>query len=214
MNFLSHFYFHQADSHHYNCGLVLPDLVKNFCQSRLTLQKDYQNETKNALKFGSEQHQEADRVFHNSDYFNTATQAFASLTNQNAQWPRKWFLNHLLVEILLDRVLMDNNHGLCASFYDNLSKVQMPETIEFIQESGVVNSNSFEEKYKRFVNFPFIFDYQHNEKIIFALSRVYQKVGINYQWTESDKALLLKNLPKMIEITKDLLPNLNEILKN
>jgi hypothetical protein len=213
MNFLSHFYFHQEENHHYNCGLVLPDLVKNFCQARLILQADYKNDIKNALKSGSEQHQTADKIFHNSEFFNQANVAFASILNHHGNWPRKWFLNHLLVEILLDRALMDENPTLCETFYNHLNQVKLPLTIEFLKESGVKQAHSFDDKFKRFVNFPFIFDYQHNEKIIFALSRVYQKVGIEYEWTSTDKEVLLGHLPSLLEICKDMMPTLRDTLK-
>ena len=112
------------------------------------------------------------------------------------------------MEILLDRVLMDEHDGLCVQFYQDLSLVNLEEICLFLKMIGLPNPQNFQIGFERFVNSKFIFEYQHNEKICFALNRVYQKVGIDYEWTNEDNVLLQKKLPEILYFIKE---NLNDL---
>jgi hypothetical protein len=203
MNFLSHYFFHQQDSYHFNFGLVLPDLVRHFSKTHLSLLPDYNHPHKNEIKNGSHYHFQGDKLFHQSDFFNEMTLVLKEKLDEKAQWPRKWFLNHLLIEMTLDRALMEEYPDLCQQFYSDLSRVEDDLIHSFLIDSGVTNTRDFIEKHKRFVNFPFIFDYLHNEKLIYALGMVYKRVGIHYEWQSQDHDLLQNALPEIIEIAKN-----------
>lgn len=191
----------------------MPDLVRNFCKERLKLKPYYPNPAFESLKNGSLAHIEADRIFHQSSFFAKAEAYISQHLDLQANWPRKWFLNHLLVEIALDRALMDMNPGLCQDFYDELGSCDPKLIAEFLKESEVVKYEQFTASYSRFVSFAFIFDYQYNEKIVFALSRVYQRSGIEYKWTENDKDTIVRQLPGIITTVQSLIPALKDELK-
>jgi hypothetical protein len=117
------------------------------------------------------------------------------------------------MEILLDRVLMDKHEKLCEQFYYDLSCVNIEEIGVFLKMIGLSNPQNFQIGFERFVNSKFIFEYQHNEKICFALNKVYQKVGINYEWTNEDNLLIQNKLPEILEFLKGKLDDLSNELK-
>ncbi len=192
MNFLSHYYFDKSNDVYYNVGLVLPDLCRTFCKGSLQLDKTFDTPEFNALKNGSIQHLRKDKVFHQSVYFKETQKAVSDIIDNEAQWPRKWFLNHILVEIMLDRVLMDMHPTLCKAFYTDMQAADTKIIESFLEVCGVSDYAEFGHQFVKFNEYQFIFNYLHNEKLIIALSKVYQKVGIKYEWGEADKMLLNK----------------------
>jgi len=156
---------------------------------------------------------EADRIFHQSSFFKTAESYISKHLDPTARWPRKWFLNHLMVEIALDRALMDMDPALCQDFYDQLGNCDPEHLAQFLKESYISNYEQFAVSYTRFVNFAFIFDYAYNEKIVIALNRVYQRSGIEYEWTENDRNMIVEQLPGIISAVKSLIPGLADELK-
>jgi len=198
MNFLSHYYFYRSDDPYYNTGLVLPDLVKNFCKAHLRPGNNFVNPAFSALSEGSLMHLEADRKFHNSSFFHETLALTSGLLDASCGWPRKWFLNHLLCEILIDRVLIDRHETLCADFYRQLENTDANKIALFLKLSGVLNYQNFAPGLERFVSIRFIFEYLHNEKIVLALNRVYQRLGIAYNWTQEDQTLLLSQIPEIL----------------
>lgn len=199
MNFLSHYYFYRKDNPYYNTGLVLPDLVKAFCKNRLHPAESYVRPDFNQLGRGCRTHLESDSLFHNSEFFRNVNEYIGTLLNESGKWPRKWFLNHLLTEILLDRVLMDSEPELCPEFYHQLSLTDTRQIELFLNLSSVPNPQQYTSGFKKFMELRFMFDYQHNEKIILALTRVYARLDINYHFKESDNDLLIKHIPKIIQ---------------
>lgn len=213
MNFLSHFFFYKKEDPYFNTGLVLPDLVKSFCKTHLKPKDSYTRPSFQALNNGTKLHLEVDKKFHNSNFFKISTAFISNILDSEANWPRKWFLNHLLTEILMDRVLMDKHENLCNEFYSQLKSVETPQIELYLKLSGVHNYQNFTPGFTRFVDFQFIFDYKHNEKLIFALNRVYKRTGIEYQWTIEDEKLLLKNIPIIIDYLDMHLGSLIEEIK-
>ncbi|MBL7837729.1 MAG: hypothetical protein JNM67_09445 [Bacteroidetes bacterium] len=195
MNFIAHYYFYRQDDKYYNLGLVLPDLVKNFCKTHLRPVKKFQHPQLNALNKGSLMHLDSDKRFHNSTFFRQCEDLCGYLLDGKANWPRKFFLNHLLCEILLDRVIIERDTNIVKNFYQDLSEVNHEQVELFLKLNEINNYQNFTAALQRFVNAAFIFDYMHNEKIILALGRVYARLGIQYNWTEQDKEHLMEHIP-------------------
>ncbi|MDI1233039.1 MAG: hypothetical protein PSX81_02025 [bacterium] len=218
MNFLAHYFFDRTDNIYHNVGLVLPDLSRNFCKGHLNLKQEFEGADFNALKSGSLKHLAKDKIFHQSVFFKEAQKSVSLLLDHEAQWPRKWFLNHVLTEIMLDRVLMDANPQLCSDFYRDLGEADPDVIVSFLEKGGVVNAQLFKERYLKFLEYQFIFNYLHNEKLIIALSRLYLKVGIQYEWQKADEDLLNRHFvaildtiaPQIDYLTKELKLNIDE----
>lgn len=199
MNFIAHFHFYRNDDPHYNLGLILPDLVKTFCKTHLKPGEKFINRALQGLNEGSKMHLLSDKKFHNSQTFSHCLDFVSDTLDSDAKWPRKWFLNHLLTEIMLDRVIMDKHPEICDEFYGELKKANRSKTELYLKMCNIPNYTNFSEGLTRFIDFPFLQEYRHNEKIIFALNRVYSRLGIAYEWTEEDKNLLLKNMDDMLK---------------
>lgn len=213
MNFLAHYFFDRTDNIYHNTGLVLPDLSRNFCKGHLQLKRDFDDHHFNALKTGSLKHMEMDRIFHNSVFFKDAVHEISQLLDKEAQWPRKWFLNHVLSEIMLDRAIMDEHPHICPAFYSDLSLTD-PQVIEsFLMHNGVENHHLFGERFLKFQEYQFIFNYQHNEKLIIALSRLYLRVGIQYEWQKADEDLLNHHFVAILDIIQSKVEYLKKELK-
>jgi len=213
MNFIAHYHFYKSDDCYYNLGLVLPDLVKSFCKTHLKPSEPLVHPSLNNLNQGSIVHLNADKLFHNSFYFTTCEKHLSEIADTKAQWPRKWFLNHLLCEILLDRIIIDQYPNIVEQFYKDLKSVNTEQVALYLKKTGVNNPQNFNEGLDRFVSAQFIFDYINNEKIILALSRVYRRLGIDYEWTEVDKALLLEIIPIQLQFMKQGYEHLKSELK-
>lgn len=218
MNFLAHYFFDRTDDIYHNVGLILPDLSRNFCKGHLNLKQDFEGNTFNALKAGSLKHLAKDKLFHQSEFFKNAQKSVSELLDKEALWPRKWFLNHVLTEIMLDRVLMDAHPQLCSDFYRDLGEADPDIITNFLKQGGVLNQHLFKERYLKFLEHQFIFNYLHNEKLIIALSRLYLKVGIQYAWQKADEDLLNRHFVAILDIiapqvdylTKELKLNIDE----
>lgn len=200
MNFLAHHYFYGKDNPNFSLGVILPDLVKNFCSERLVLNINTVPEY-NDFYTGCQAHFEADAVFHNSNYFLDMNEYMKTLLIA-PKWPRTWFFNHIFTEIILDRALMEENEALCKNFYDQLKTVDLQKLKGFLISQKVKNHEKFESGFQRFIKNQFIFDYLYNEKLIFALSMVYKKVGVDYSWTKADEIQILNAIPLAIEAAK------------
>lgn len=198
MNFIAHYHFQRNGDLHYNLGLVLPDLVKNFCKEHIKPGKPFVNPTLNAIRNGCDRHLEDDKIFHQSNFFKTCEHHLKELFGDLPKWPRKWFFNHLLIEILLDRCIMEMEPNVCNDFYEDLKNVNIEKTELFLKMSSIPNYQNFNPGFQRFVSMQFIFEYMHNERIFLALGRVYSRLGIEYEWTDYDKQLLLETIPKML----------------
>ena len=213
MNFLAHYFFDRTDNIYYNVGLILPDLSRNFRKGHLNLKQDFSSENFTALKQGSLSHLAQDKIFHQSVFFKNAQQKVSSLLDKEALWPRKWFLNHVLTEIMLDRALMDAHPGLCEDFYRDLELADPDIIADFLKAGGVINYHHFKESYLKFVQHQFIFSYQHNEKLIIALSRLYLKVGIQYEWQKADEDLLNRQFVVILDTIASQVDYLTKELK-
>ncbi len=213
MNFLAHYYFDRSEDIYFNVGLILPDLSRNFCKGHLNLKQEFDNPVFDALKNGSLMHLQKDKIFHQSAFFIDVQKQISLLLNAEALWPRKWFLNHVLAEIMLDRVLMDEHPGLCENFYADLERADANVISDFLRVGGVVNHSLFPERYQKFIEHQFIFNYQHNEKLIIALSRLYLKVGIQYEWQKADEDLLNHHFVAILDIIAPKVEYLTKELK-
>jgi hypothetical protein len=213
LNFLAHYFFDKTDNIYHNTGLILPDLSRSFCRGHLNLKKDFDGHELIALKNGSLKHLEMDKIFHQSRFFKDAVRQIGSLLDKDAKWPRKWFLNHVLAEIMLDRAIMDNHPHVCPEFYRDLSMTDIKVIETFLMHGGIENYHLFGEKFRKFIEYQFIFHYQHNEKLIIALSRLYLRVGIQYEWQKEDEALLNHHFVAILDIIHSKVEYLTKELK-
>jgi len=198
MNFLSHYHFFKKESAYYNLGLILPDLIKSFCGKHYKSDKEFVHKQMRDLKSGADLHLKTDIIFHQSEVFSKMEHFIAEQLDEEAKWPRKWFFNHLLAEILIDRIIIEKFPETCDNFYANFDRIDSSIVSTFLKINGIQNYQNFAPGMEKFVKAAFLFDYKHNENIILALARVYQRTGVKYLFTKEDGLYLAKHLDTLL----------------
>lgn len=202
MNYFGHFYFdgQPQTSPELHLGLVLPDFIRNFTpQNRLPHKlTDYKNE----LYRGCASHFNRDKIFHSSQFFKNANVFVMKQMDEHGMkklFPRYWFLSHIMMELILDRVLLRLDKRKLEFFYKEIFTVlQSPIEIEkLFLEFRFASFNIFIEKLAHFCNTKYIFYYSDNEKLIFSLNRIYLRTTLEREWDSNQHKLLLLIIPQI-----------------
>lgn len=183
MNYLSHYFTdYQPGRPHFNAGLILPDLLVR-CNRKWRVRKlDLPEEAPlpvQELAMGCNQHQMRDHLFHTSPEFEgEADQLKMALRNNGfRKLPfRASFMGHIIIEMLLDRLLVHDHPELLSSFYGDLEQVADAELLAFGRHADF-NAAAFLPYYQRFLEARYLGSYVHNEQFIFALNRIFSRIG-------------------------------------
>ncbi len=192
MNYLSHFYIDQKPgNHYYNVGLLLPDFARNhvtsFSKSAL-----FDKEEHTQIHTGCIAHYVADKKFHSSDFFEHYTEAFRNHLKAapfSDSFQRRWFLAHILFEMMIDRLMVKHLNGLCQTYYRGLDEVEPIVLGEFLQLNQAKNPDELLRNFNHFRNAKYIFQYIDNNTFVYSLSRVLQYAGVGIMSVE-DKLIL------------------------
>lgn len=204
MNYISHYYFDQSkEDVSYLMGTIFPDLMSEYdrtlrAKARVILREDFSDELI-PFRQGIERHYNLDAVFHNSFYFREKTTYLYKQFEQlelNSMPLRKPFFAHILVELLLDRILLDDDFSLAETFYSKLG-APLPNMLKSYLNAIPLNKKgeTFLEFYQRFLDTTFLKNYIQNEFIINVLSNISYKITKN-SFSIKDKNLLKFHLKK------------------
>lgn len=133
---------------------------------------------------GCLQHIERDKHFHSSEFF---TNAYNLLRKDwraaclEYEIPKYWFSLHVLIEIMLDKYFIDNNLIKLSLFYTQLQEEQeiFEKALNIMHHPA---PHEFMNRYHKFCEHQYLYQYQHIEKITFALHRIYIQIGIPTHW--------------------------------
>lgn len=191
MNFISHFYAdrEQTDSH-FVIGSVSPDLLSIYNpELRIKhahvakFQKSGVNTVSKGFIEGLKAHFFVDRVFHSSPHFKSETQKISQLLIErfpDQEIPRKFFIAHILLELLLDKILIDLHPGILAAFYDHFASQgdfsEIQASTEQISGKPLNNYTGFLHK---FLENKYLYHYQKYDHIIYVLGRIMRRVKID-----------------------------------
>lgn len=192
MNFISHFYLEHAykDNPYIIAGLAIPDLWHT--QLNLYAPKHDANETLelHQFKVGLQKHFMADKVFHNSDYFISmsewANQEIRK-ANTSTQLKRKFFLVHISIEILLDRVLINLFPDLVEEFYDCFANVNPEQIQTYMEQIYYYNFDGLSDRIKQFTTQKRIYEYSDDNKFMDLLDWMMQKIAHNTAFSPTDR---------------------------
>lgn len=198
MNFLSHFYFEQKQSPEFTAGLILPDLLPGF-NARLrkkvrTTQFDSPSTEK--IKQGIDLHFHHDKVFHQTDFFQEMeifTKKELQLNAFKQERSRAYLFRHICVEMLMDRILLNQRTQIGVDFFIKLDSVDK-KALELFFENAESKSEAadFFAIFNRFLGSKFLLNYKDNDFFIKALIRSYQRV-VPYIHFEVNDIRLLNN---------------------
>ena len=191
MNFVSHFYLDRqrsADSRFF-LGVITPDLVGIF-DRRIKLKPHTMPEVlpehlslpQLAFYTGVQRHFEADAVFHTCDFFLEETRELVSRLRvhfEEEQLPRSYFLAHILVELILDKVLMKAHPEILPEFYGHLGSIPYQEQLLLTEWVCGTPMHRYQAYMMRFLEKQYLYDYAEWRHILFVMRRILDKVNIS-----------------------------------
>jgi acyl carrier protein phosphodiesterase len=198
MNFLSHYHVVAPATPYATVGSVLPDLVRMFDrEERLHLLQPPSNEGLSpelaAINQGVDWHLQVDQKFHQTNFFEENARYIKQYLQEQSfsQYPRfLYFVAHILLELLLDRLLVKRERPVARQFYSRLEAVERLPVISYLnRQKNVQYPEAFWKKFTQFREKQYVFDYAHNENFIYALNRVIARTG-NQGFAEQDFELL------------------------
>lgn len=186
MNFIAHYHFtHKPGNAYHNLGIVLPDLTRNFIPSKRikpeTLRSILELDAHHQLNEGARQHYALDRFFHNSPFFINGY-TFVKNCTANAQFDgtfsRYFFLNHIFLELMLDRYIISRHTPSIDGFYQSLTEVESEVLGSYLDLNGIETKELFLERFHQFREIRYLYHYTDNEKLIYSLNRIMMQVGL------------------------------------
>ena len=192
LNYFSHFYFDGTDDIDYNFGLLLPDFVRNFIPKK----KYVLNAKKtDAISLGAQQHFKRDHVFHMSHVFEEMQEktkphvvdAFARMKVN-----RSFFVNHILCEMMIDRVLIKEDSAKIDEMYQQLDLVTEKNRGLWVAEHQPNHLIDFLKRLDRFNELKYIKRYLEDEALAYSINRVCMYVNVGGEWSSEQSQEFLK----------------------
>lgn len=212
MNYFAHYFFDRIpENKNYNFGLLAPDLLRNYSKNQ------YSKSAINKSQFriddyskGMAQHLKRDAHFHDSNFFNhvySEIHSHAKAAFNESGITRFWFGTHVMIEMILDSVLIENHTDVLLNMYQELNE-SMHDINQLLEVVEHKNPSQFIDGMGKFIESQFLFKYKQ-EGLIYGLNRVYKQVGAeSTDWTNSTpllelsqsiKELIIENLYKLHE---------------
>lgn len=190
MNFISHYFLDkELDDSAFFVGVSTPDLLSVFDrsvrlrESRLPLLME--NEASPAqISFynGVLRHFEVDALFHSSAFFEEETRHITRLmrdTFPGYGFHRLFFVSHVLFELLLDKILIDQHPGLLPDYFRHF-EAQNPEHVaQMTQWVTRTEIPGYENYFHKFVQRKHLYLYSDWKYVIYVLKRILQRVRIS-----------------------------------
>ncbi len=189
MNFISHFFLDlECKDTFFFLGVSTPDLIGNFDRSirlkQSTLPLIMENDaSKNQINFynGVIRHFEVDRLFHSSHFFKRETQYLNGELKQiftGECIDRTFFVSHIMLELILDRVLIRRHNDLPYYFYSHFEAAKLSEIVnltEWITQRSLPGYDHFLQK---FSEKQFLYRYVDMRYLAGVMRYILNKVGI------------------------------------
>ncbi|MFN9519639.1 MAG: hypothetical protein ACK574_07885 [Bacteroidota bacterium] len=183
MNYLAHYYIdNQVGNAHYNAGLIIPDLARGYFKAGLLHHVDASNNPYKDIFAGCVQHIASDKKFHASAFFVhylNEVNAVIKKTAFSQNLQRKWFLAHILFELLLDRTILKSHQVYVDRFYEDLGALTDKDLTIFIGSIGVTAPDGFITRYRHFTQVQYIRYYTDNNKFVYSLNRIMIRAGLS-----------------------------------
>ncbi|MBX3427318.1 MAG: hypothetical protein KF688_16690 [Pirellulales bacterium] len=212
MNFLAHSLF-VADDPYEIAGAAAPDWLpltrpRVRCRSRSAAPYvEHPEPAVAALARGIVRHHADDDWFHNSRAFAELELQLARavrLATRDDDGMRPKFLGHILVELLLDAALAEREPELLDRYYDRLAEVDPSEVARRVSEFAGADAGQLGRIIPRFCELRFLFDYADDQRLVFRLNQVMQRVRLP-ELPESFAAILPEARIAVAERTDELL---------
>lgn len=185
MNFLSHFFLDRKVTHpHFIVGVCTPDLVSLYNREiRIKQLPLMSHPSPDYLTFyqGVLRHFETDRIFHNCEFFHTQTayiSQFLKAEFTDKGMKRAFFVAHVLLELMIDKVLIQQDANLVKDFYTHFETLGIPEIAHLTEAVVSKPTQQYSDFLGRFISHKYLFHYSEYEYIVYVLKRIVRRVNI------------------------------------
>ncbi len=215
MNYFAHFFVdHKLGQHEYNTGLLLPDVTRGYVK---TFKHNIIAANAASLNFheGCLAHYRADKLFHGSQFFADMLAMSNAEINQakfSEALSRKWFLAHIMAELLIDRILIKQEPDLLDEFYNSLQQINDGQLLDFLNDYEIKDSPKFFEFFNHFRKVQYIRYYTDNNKFVYSLNRIMIRAGVGAM-SDADLIILQEVCVKLETILLSNTPDLINKLK-
>jgi hypothetical protein len=204
LNFLSHFHYDRKDSGNslYHLGLVFPDFLKMLTLQRFKPEPIY--DTQHPLYLGAMKHIERDGHFHSHAFFDDMCEKIGGIIDETPakSIPKTWFLAHILLEMAIDRLLMEENISYLDEFYAELEGVKEDEIKMYFEHNKLSKADVFTEKLNKFIEHKWLYKYLEDDMLPKSLNRVYFRIGFTEEWNKETHQALIASLPSVLQTVK------------
>ena len=197
MNYFSHYLLLSEPINPYKTiGCILPDLVRDKKIQSAHLQNDISptNVPFESLHLGITHHFEVDARFHNSSFFKQFTSQISKAIRDSPEISLSkytYFVAHILLELYLDHILVNEQKIKLDSFYHYLQKADDAVLQAYFGQYLPNNDYElFSLKKDKFVQRKFLYDYQTTDRLGSLISYILQKVGIEALSTKEEKVVV------------------------
>ena len=192
MNYFSHFIFdHIPLNHDYNTGLLLPDITRKKI-TKFNYDVNMPSEFSD-LFLGCKRHYESDKKFHSSNFFHqhyNHLNHLISHSNYILDVERKWFISHIILELLIDRIFVKHQRSLLDNFYLSLIEVDEMKLRTYLKFFGMENIDEFFVFFNHFRSSQYIYHYTDNNKFMYSLNRIMMRANVK-PLTQKNSDLIL-----------------------
>ncbi len=189
MNFITHYALDRKTiSPYFTLGVAIPDLLPLAGRQvrvpyRKLLEHSFEahEEEEYYLLKGILHHYYTDRVFHESEFFNTERRhilPFLKELFQAEPEQRYFFLTHLFVEFYLDRVIQLQEEELVSEFYSHIAQTNFAQSIQWLENFSQQSFQALHEPLQVFQDRQYLHAYRQDEGFLYALNRTIKRTGI------------------------------------
>jgi hypothetical protein len=199
MNFISHFFLDRGQaSSLFFVGIATPDLLS--VHDRKIKLKEFsvpialhsvQSDSQKYFAAGVMRHFEGDRVFHSSPFFEKETMHLSRFLKSELpdhQIHRGFFVAHVLLELLLDKILINKFSYLLPTFYNHFEQHEIMEIVSLTEWITGTRIPAYDGFLKKFISNRYLSHYTDYEYVIYVLKRLLYKVGIRSHTYLTDPA--------------------------
>lgn len=190
MNLVAHYHLDRdLVNSFFTVGAATPDLLSIY-NSHLRikerhlkkLSEDERGRITPPFLAGLQRHFFADGVFHTSPLFTRETKHISNMLEAyfpDLEIQRKFFIGHILLELMIDKVLINLHPGILESYYGHFESLLPFRDIKRSLEIAVGHElPNYEAYLKRFLRRKFLYHYADPQHIAWILRRILRRVRI------------------------------------
>lgn len=163
------------------------------------------HDKQHSLYLGAMKHVERDGQFHSHAFFDDMCEKISHIIDDTPakSIPKTWFLAHILLEMAIDRILMEDDISSLDDFYAELEGVNAADIQKYFADNKLVKADVFIDKLNKFVEHKWLYKYLQDDMLPKSLNRVYFRIGFTEEWNKETHQALIATLPKVLETVKE-----------